>query len=258
MIPFYKYQGAGNDFILFNHLEGELLEDTSQEYIARLCDRRFGIGADGLMLLEPHAEYDFYMRYYNSDGRLSSMCGNGGRCIAAFAQQLGYVDKGAHFLAVDGPHRAKLTRPNWVELEMLDVASVEEVLDGYFLDTGSPHYVRWQEAIDATDVDKEGREWRLHAHFAPGGTNVNFVCGDVSQLAIATFERGVEAETLACGTGVTAAAIVAVVRSGKTGDFVIPVRAKGGALEVKMHFDGTHFSQIWLCGPAEFVFEGQI
>ncbi len=256
MIPFYKYQGAGNDFILFDHLQGPVLQDTSVENIARLCDRRFGIGADGLMLLEPHPDYDFYMRYYNSDGRLSSMCGNGGRCIAAFAKRLGYVQEETHFLAVDGPHRARITADNWVELEMLDVATVEEVLDGYFLDTGSPHFVQWRSEIASVDVDNEGRILREHDQFAPGGSNINFVCGSANQVEIATYERGVEAETLACGTGVTAAAIVAVVRSGERGDFTVPVQAKGGQLEVKLSYDGNIFKHIWLCGPADFVFSG--
>lgn len=222
-----------------------------------MCDRRFGIGADGLMILEPHADYDFYMRYYNSDGRPSTMCGNGGRCIVAFAHQLGYIGKEVQFLAVDGPHRAKIIREDWVELEMLDVGQVEEILGGYFLDTGSPHLVQWRKEIDTVNTFQEGRQLRNNPHFKPGGTNVNFVCGDLSQLQIATYERGVEAETLACGTGVTAAALVAVARSGQTGQFAIPVQAKGGALQVKFHFDGTRFSDIWLCGPATFVFRGE-
>ena len=258
MQTFYKYQGAGNDFILFDHLAGEILTDVSQERIEGLCDRRFGIGADGLMLLEPHSDYDFHMRYFNSDGRPSSMCGNGGRCIVAFAYRLGYVGDDVHFLAVDGPHRAKVTDANWVELEMHDVAQIEQVLDGYFLDTGSPHLVQWRQEIDAVDTFSEGRMLRNNEHFSPGGTNVNFVCGSVGQLQIATYERGVEAETLACGTGVTAAAIVAVQRSGETGQFEIPVKAKGGNLSVKLYYDGRRFSNIWLCGPAKFVFQGQL
>lgn len=258
MKPFYKYQGAGNDFILFDHLNGPVLKDTSVENIARLCDRRFGIGADGLMLLEPHEDFDFYMRYYNSDGRPSSMCGNGGRCISALAKRLGHVGLETSFLAVDGPHRARITSDDWVELEMQDVASVEQVLDGYFLDTGSPHFVQWRDDLQGVDVDTDGRNLRNDQLFSPGGANVNFVCGSESLLDIATYERGVEAETLACGTGVTAAAIVAVARSGKTGDFTIPVKAKGGKLEVKLNFDGNSFSNIWLCGPATFVFEGEI
>ncbi|MEL6657100.1 MAG: diaminopimelate epimerase [Bacteroidota bacterium] len=258
MKTFFKYQGAGNDFILFDHLNGQILEDVSQENIAQLCDRRFGIGADGLMLLEPHDEYDFYMRYFNSDGRLTSMCGNGGRCIVAFAERLGYIDKEVLFLAVDGPHRAKITRPNWVELEMNDVVHIDAVLSGYFLDTGSPHLVQWRDEIESVDTFAEGRLLRNNDHFAPGGTNVNFACGSSEALQIATYERGVEAETLACGTGVTAAAIVAVQRSGKQGQFEVPVKAKGGGLAVKLHYDGQRFSNIWLCGPADFVFQGQL
>ena len=258
MIRFYKYQGAGNDFILFNHLEGQVLTDLSQGNIAHLCDRRFGIGADGLMLLEPHPEYDFYMRYYNSDGRPSSMCGNGGRCIVALAKRLGYVHEDVHFLAVDGPHRAKLREDNWVELEMHDVEQIGAVLDGYYLNTGSPHLVQWRDEIDSVDTFAEGRSLRNDKYFAPDGTNVNFVCGSTHQLQIATYERGVEAETLACGTGVTAAALVAVQRNGETGEFEIPVKAKGGNLSVKLVYDGQRFSDIWLCGPAEAVFQGEL
>ena len=235
-----------------------MLEDASQERIAQLCDRRFGIGADGLMLLEPHEEYDFYMRYFNSDGRPSSMCGNGGRCIVAFAQRLGYVDEEVHFLAVDGPHRAKVIKPNWVELEMHDVTEIDSVLSGYFLDTGSPHLVQWRDEIETLDTFTEGRALRNNAQFSPGGTNVNFVCGSAEALQIATYERGVEAETLACGTGVTAAAIVAVQRSSHQGQFEIPVQTTGGDLAVKLHYDGQRFSNIWLCGPADFVFQGQL
>ena len=258
MKQFHKYQGAGNDFILFDHLNGQVLEDVSQERIAQLCDRRFGIGADGLMLLEPHDEYDFYMRYYNSDGRPSSMCGNGGRCIAAFALRLGYVGNDVHFLAVDGPHKAMITKPDWVELEMHDVAKTDLWLHGSFLDTGSPHLVIWRDEIDTNNVFIEGRALRNNEHFSPDGTNVNFVCGSVEALQIATYERGVEAETLACGTGVTAAAIVAVQRSGKQGQFEVPVQAKGGQLSVKLHYDRERFSNIWLCGPAKYVFQGQL
>lgn len=255
---FYKYQGAGNDFILFDHLQGPVLTNISAEHIEQLCDRRFGIGADGLMLLEPHSAFDFYMRYYNSDGRPSTMCGNGGRCIVALAHRLGHIQQETTFLAVDGPHRARIIREDWVELEMLNVENVQEILDGYFLDTGSPHLVQWRSEIDKVDTFREGRLLRNNQQFAPEGTNVNFVSGDTNQLKIATYERGVEAETLACGTGVTAAALVAVIRSGQTGPFTIPVQAKGGALEVKFQFDGSRFTDIWLCGPATFVFDGQI
>lgn len=252
-----KYQGAGNDFIIFNHLDGSLLKDLSVDNIARLCDRRFGIGADGLMLLEPHSEHDFQMQYYNADGHPSTMCGNGGRCLVAYAHRLGVIGGNTTFNAIDGLHAAKVISADWIELSMLEVTEIEAVLSGCFLQTGSPHYVQWVDDIQAINVDGQGRSLRQHATFAPGGTNVNFVAGSIDGLAIATYERGVEAETLACGTGVTAAAIVAVQRSGKTGSFVVPVQAKGGKLEVRIEYDGFSFKP-WLCGPATFVFAGEV
>ncbi len=255
-IPFYKYEGAGNDFILINQLGGEVLQSHEPTFIARLCDRRFGIGADGLILLCPHPEFDFEMVYFNADGRASSLCGNGGRCITAFAHFLGAIGTAAHFLAIDGPHRAKVVRADWVELEMLPVEKVEESPDASFVDTGSPHWVQAVASLDGFDVVTEGRRIRYSERFRERGTNVNFVCGDASQLQIATYERGVEDETLACGTGVTAAAIVAAKNSQRTGEFNIPVSAKGGDLSVRLHYDGRRFSNIWLCGPAKQVFQG--
>lgn len=255
--PFVKYQGAGNDFIIVNHLEGVVLTDLSVENIARLCDRRFGIGGDGLMLLEPHPELDFEMKYYNSDGRPSTMCGNGGRCLVAYAFKLGVIGKETTFHAVDGVHRAIVERPDWIQLEMGKVDKIETILNGCFLDTGSPHYLEWHDDLTTIDVDAQGRALRNNETFFPGGTNVNFINGDINGLTIATYERGVEAETLACGTGVTAAAITAVQRKGKPGQFTVPVQAKGGALEVKVDYDGSVFSS-WLCGPATFVFAGEI
>ena len=255
-MPFVKYQGAGNDFIIFDHLRGPVLTATDPATIARLCDRRFGIGADGLMLLEPHPMLDFQMRYFNADGFPSSMCGNGGRCLVAYAHRLGVIERETQFLAVDGEHRAAVIRPDWSELEMLTVSRVEDVPGGCFLHTGSPHYIRWVDDPAAVDVAGEGRVWRHHERFAPEGTNVNFVAGDLNGLTIATFERGVEAETLACGTGVTAAAIAAVRRHGAPGVFNVPVNAKGGELAVTVDYDGHAFRTI-LAGPAVFVFEGR-
>lgn len=257
-LPFVKYQGAGNDFIIIDHLAGVRLTDTSPAHIARLCDRRFGIGADGLMLLEPDVNADFRMRYFNADGHASTMCGNGGRCIAAYAHRLGYVGAQATFVAVDGPHRANITAPDWVELEMNAPGGIAPVLDGVFLDTGSPHFVKFVDAIDAVDVNQAGAAYRHHPAFAPSGTNANFISGGMEGLHIATFERGVEAETLACGTGVTAAVLVAVQAAGTVGNFDTPVVAKGGQLRVRGHFDGVRFSDIWLCGPAVWVFEGRV
>lgn len=254
--PFHKYQGAGNDFIMVDAMRGPVLKDRSPECIARWCDRRFGIGADGLIILEPHPDLDFTMVYFNSDGRPSSMCGNGGRCIAAFAQAQGYIAGACTFMAADGAHRALLPRPRWVELEMQAVRQVERGEDYFLLDTGSPHYVTYVEEPGAVDVPTRGRNIRYSERFRAEGVNVNFVCPRGEGLAIGTYERGVEDETLACGTGVTAAAITAVLRKGATGDFEIPVYAKGGDLSVRLHYDGVEFTNIWLSGPAEKVFSG--
>ena len=257
-IPFFKYQGAGNDFIVIDNREEQFLSCPDEALITRLCDRRFGIGADGLMLLQNKPDFDFEMVYFNADGREGSMCGNGGRCIVAFAHRLGLIEERAHFLAVDGPHEAVLTRADWVELKMIDVAEIEQESDYFYLDTGSPHYVRFVEDISAIDVVQEGRNVRYSERFKEKGTNVNFVQAGPSGLHIATYERGVEDETLACGTGVTAAALAYYLREGKNTALQVPVQAKGGALSVRFRAGQDGFDQIWLCGPAEFVFTGKI
>lgn len=257
-IPFHKYQGAGNDFVIIDQSKTHYLDHDDQERIARLCDRRFGIGADGLILLESHAEADFRMVYFNSDGRESTLCGNGGRCIVAFAYSLGLIRAETRFWAIDGLHQARVVRPDWIELEMQTIHEVEQQQDFCYLNTGSPHYVQSVSSLDHLDVEQEGRRIRYSDRFAAEGTNVNFITGDAEGLQIATYERGVEGETLACGTGVTAAAIVSALQSGKTGDFTVPVKAKGGDLQVRLHYDGQSFSNIWLCGPAVQVFQGQI
>jgi diaminopimelate epimerase len=239
--------------------------DTKQ--IEKLCDRRFGIGADGLILLQNLPGYDFEMVYFNSDGRESSMCGNGGRCIAAFARDLGIVGSTCRFMAIDGEHEALVsstTVPDtaWVELKMSDVQQVEQQGDAFILNTGSPHYVRFENVIDDLDMVAEGRAVRYGDRFNKGGINVNLVCETPpgGGLQIRTYERGVEDETFACGTGVTASAIALFsFKQYLPGSYNIPVQAKGGALSVRFNAqaDGT-FSDIWLCGPAAFVFEGHI
>ena len=207
-IPFYKYQGAGNDFILIDQREHHYLKQDQEAIIQKLCDRRFGIGADGLMLLEKADGYDFRMVYFNADGREGSMCGNGGRCIVAFAHFLGLVNQACTFIAVDGPHEAIVKSPNYIELKMQDVKHIEVGEDHFVLDTGSPHYIQFVSDIDQVDVVNAGKAIRYNNRFAEKGINVNFVDVHTEQsLRIATYERGVEDETLACGTGVTAAAI---------------------------------------------------
>jgi diaminopimelate epimerase len=258
-MPFFKYQGAGNDFVIVDQRDQTWIDPDNKLLVARLCDRRFGIGGDGLMLLLDHPDYDFEMVYFNADGRPGSMCGNGGRCIVAFAKKTGLVREEAHFLAVDGPHRARMPRPEWVELHMNDVPAVETGPDFYYLDTGSPHYVQFVPTLDQVDVVPRGRAIRYNDRFREQGTNVNFVERRSGGLYIATYERGVEDETLACGTGVTAAALVSSLESGADAAHQeIPVYARGGDLSVRFRREGQRFTDIWLCGPATFVFSGQI
>jgi diaminopimelate epimerase len=254
-LQFYKYQGTGNDFILFDNRAGDIR--LSKEQVAALCHRRFGIGADGLMLLEASPDADFRMVYYNSDGGESTMCGNGGRCIAAFAQTLGIVGDMASFIAIDGMHHAQLEAEGIVSLQMNDVPTVEHY-DGYaVLDTGSPHYVQWVEDAAGTDVFNTGREIRNRAQFSPGGTNVNFVQRSDNELYVRTYERGVEDETLSCGTGVTAAAIAA--SADKIGSFSYDIKTPGGELKVSFSKDTAKSARnVVLRGPAVAVFAGEI
>jgi diaminopimelate epimerase len=261
-IKFWKYQGAGNDFIMVDQRIEQKLSRSDVPTIARLCDRRFGIGGDGLILLQLTPGYDFEMIYFNSDGRESSMCGNGGRCIAAFARQLGIINDSCHFLAIDGPHDARIKMVSegkwWVELKMSDVRAVEQHENVFVLNTGSPHFVRFENHLDQLDVVREGRAIRYSDRFKKDGINVNLVEVQPDGLEIRTYERGVEDETLACGTGVTAAALAHFLyKKLPAGRSEIPVHAKGGDLAVRFeaHADGA-FSDIWLIGPAENVFEG--
>lgn len=262
---FWKYQGAGNDFILLDQRKTTTITRSDTDLIARMCDRRFGIGADGLILLQEKAGYDFEMVYFNADGRESSMCGNGGRCIAAFARHLEAVTGKCHFYAIDGPHEALIQasddpmRETWIELKMKDVDRVEKTGSTYILDTGSPHYVRFTEALGQKDMVAEGRAIRYSDRFRQAGINVNLVEPAENGLYIRTYERGVEDETLACGTGVTAAALAYFFQQPQlAGDKEVPVITKGGRLAVRFqaHEDNS-FSNIWLCGPAQQVFQGR-
>ena len=257
-IIFYKYQGTGNDFVIVDNRAGRF-GDTDIGKIAFLCNRRFGIGADGLMLLQNKKGYDFEMVYFNSDGRTSSMCGNGGRCIVSFAKKLGVINSTAHFLAIDGEHRAKVNSDGWVSLEMNDVKQVEMNDEFCWLNTGSPHYVRFVNDIDKYDVLNEGRKVRYSGRFEKEGTNVNFIAAANDRLFVRTYERGVEDETFSCGTGVTAAALVAALHDKATGKDHCDIRTLGGDLRVKFDRKSDNsFTGIWLEGPAEFVFKGEI
>jgi diaminopimelate epimerase len=262
-LTFHKYQGAGNDFILIDQRQQQWLKVEDQALIERLCDRHFGVGADGLILLEALAGYDFAMTYFNADGCESTMCGNGGRCLAAFAKDLGMAGDRFRFLAADGPHEATLQQKTdgayWVELKMGDVQIIERRQDDFVLNTGSPHFIRFTPSVESADLLSEGRAVRYGAEFGAEGINVNLVECAGGRLLIRTYERGVEDETLACGTGVTAAALAFAFREGfAEGPAEIHVQARGGELSVRFRRTDSGFSDIWLCGPAKYVFHGQI
>jgi diaminopimelate epimerase len=253
-VPFYKYHGTGNDFILLDERENSY--DLSTEQIARLCHRRFGIGADGLMKLQLAEGYDFRMLYYNSDGREGSMCGNGGRCIVRFAYDLGILRDEYHFIATDGPHLATLDLDGTIRLKMADVQGVRHQNHGEELNTGSPHLVKMVVQLKDYPVVQEGREIRYSDDYAQDGINVNFVeVLDESTLFVRTYERGVEDETYSCGTGVTASALVNAHND--LGFNHVDIRTLGGRLFVEYErIDEDEFRDIWLAGPAVRVFGG--
>ncbi len=255
---FHKYQGTGNDFIMIDQRNTHYLKRGNVTKIERLCDRRFGIGADGLILLQRHDDYDFEMIYFNADGNESSMCGNGGRCIVAFANRLGIIEDKTRFLAIDGEHEAIVRPDGWIELKMTDVPDVESGTGFFYLNTGSPHYVKFVDNMKMVNVVEDGRAIRNSTRFALEGTNVNFVQPKGNSIAVATYERGVEDETLSCGTGVTAAAIAYYLQADDKARTRIPIQSKGGNLEVRFEPDGNGFKNIWLCGPAAFVFRGEV
>lgn len=256
-LQFKKYQGAGNDFILVdNRLNA--VDHHNPAWIARLCDRRFGIGADGILFLQEKSGYDFEMVYYNADGRPSSMCGNGGRCIVAFARDLGIIREEANFLAVDGPHYARISGDDWISLGMIDVENIGRDGEAWVLTTGSPHYVLSADGLEDKDVFTEGRAVRYNDTYRKEGINVNFVEDKGDYLFVRTYERGVENETYACGTGVTAVAIAIAKKKGLTGDVTTPVKALGGDLNIRFHTDGSRYTRVFLEGPATFVFSGSV
>jgi diaminopimelate epimerase len=256
MIKFYKYQGTGNDFVMIDDRAGVF--PANQGLIAHLCHRRFGIGADGLILIQNTEGYDFKMVYFNADGREGSMCGNGGRCAVRFAQDLKIFEDSCTFVAVDGPHKAVACEEE-IFLKMSDVSDIETHSDHYFINTGSPHYIKFVDDVEAHDIITEGKSIRYGEVYGPkGGTNVNFVQPIYDEyLSVRTYERGVEDETYSCGTGVTAAAIAAHLKYGLPEP--IQVVTQGGGLRVSfMSPDSQDFNNIYLIGPAVRVFEGQV
>ncbi len=255
-ITFYKYQGTGNDFVLLDNRDLSFPRENTK-LVHFLCDRRFGIGADGLMLLNPSDKYDFTMVYYNSDGTESTMCGNGGRCLVAFAHKLGIFNSETTFDAVDGLHYASY-KNGITNLQMIDINGVDVHKNHCFLNTGSPHHVQLVENIGNYDVKSNGAQIRYGAPYFEEGTNVNFVesLGNDS-FRVRTYERGVEDETLACGTGVTAVAI-AMYEQKQTTSTKISLTVEGGLLEVSFEPTDTGYKNVFLKGSATYVFKGSI
>ncbi len=257
-LHFYKYHGTGNDFIVADNRKNEYAGLTNRQ-IQQLCDRRFGIGADGLMLLNTKPGYDFEMKYYNSDGNDGSMCGNGGRCMAKFAYHLGIHRELYHFLASDGAHEVEIDPDGIVSLKMKDVKGVRKFHNDFILDTGSPHYIKMVTNVMEMDVYKKGYEIRHSKEFEDEGINVNFVeqLVEPDKIIVRTYERGVEDETWSCGTGVTAAALVCY--HNENGFNEVNVKTLGGNLIIEFdRVDDNQYENIWLCGPAERVFEGTV
>ena len=255
---FFKYQGTGNDFVIIDNRNGHDLK-LSQEQVKKLCDRKFGIGADGLMLLNDKPGFDFEMVYFNSDGRVGSMCGNGGRCLIKFAETIGIQRETYKFIATDGEHEARIDTKGIIYLKMNDVDMIVNHHGDFLVDTGSPHYVKLVPQLAALDVVKKGREIRNSREFEKEGINVNFVeqLDEPDKIFVRTYERGVENETLSCGTGVTAAALVCY--HNENGFNEVEVKTLGGRLYVEFdRIDDGKFRNIWLCGPAERVFAGTI
>ena len=258
-IPFFKYQGTGNDFILIDNRS--LHWQSSTEEIQFLCNRHFGIGADGLILLSDQPGYDFGMSYYNSDGKESTMCGNGGRCMTAFAHHLGLITAEAHFGAIDGGHISRILEISKdikkISLKMKDVQVDEIFADHLYLNTGSPHYVTFVKNVEGMDIVSQGHKIRYSERFIDEGTNVNFVEIRKDHLFVRTYERGVEDETYSCGTGVTASALAYAIRCPDNAGF-FRILTKGGELTVRFRQEKNSFTDVWLEGPARFVFQGEI
>lgn len=255
LLQFYKYQGTGNDFVILDNRNGNI--QLSNEQVALLCDRHFGIGADGLMLLNKHISFDFEMVYYNADGALGTMCGNGGRCLTKFAFDKGIQPKNYDFIASDGEHHAIIDKNGWVHLKMIDVQEVSIVQEATVLNTGSPHCIKSVSDLSNYDVFTEGKKIRYNETYNQVGINVNFVEWNEDELFVRTYERGVENETFSCGTGVTAAAIA--MSADTIGNQETKIKTLGGSLLIKFNkVDAQHYTNVWLCGPASFVYEGQI
>lgn len=256
-IEFYKYHGTGNDFVILDNRNNEYPTLTTRQ-VKHICSRHFGVGADGLMLLSHKDGLDFEMVYFNADGKESTMCGNGGRCLVKFAYHRGIVKTNYRFIAIDGIHQAEIDADGTVSLQMQNVNKVDYHNSYTVVNTGSPHFVKFASEVADIDVFSTGAGIRYSKEFAPDGINVNFVESiDEDAIFVRTYERGVEDETLSCGTGVTAAAILSA--HNENGFNTVVVKTPGGHLSVEFDkIDDQHFENIWLCGPAEFVFRGEM
>lgn len=253
---FYKYQGTGNDFVLIDNRQ-QSINKNNTKLIKLICDRRFGIGADGLILLENHDTLDYKMVYYNSDGNESTMCGNGGRCLVALAKRLGIITSKATFEAIDGVHHATI-KDHTVKLQMKDVKEIKKHDNHVFLNTGSPHHVQLENDLEQLDIKTKGSKIRYGKPYLKEGVNVNFVKKiNDENFEVRTYERGVEDETLSCGTGVTAVAI-AMNYIGETEKNLITLKTPGGNLQVSFNCQNGLYNNVYLIGPAKFVFKGFI
>lgn len=253
-LGFYKYQGTGNDFILVDNRR-DIFPKKNTRLVSFLCHRRFGIGADGLILLENDPSAAFNMHYYNADGLPGSMCGNGARCIVAFSKFLGIITDSCTFRAVDGLHSATI-EGDIVSLKMNDVTELREKSQYVYMDTGSPHHVQLVKGLDNFDVKGEGERLR-YGLYGKKGSNINFVePAGKNSFSVRTYERGVEDETLSCGTGVTAVAL-AMHHLGKTGKSQVAIKTRGGQLEVMFEPYQEGYRNIYLKGPAKQVFNGE-
>lgn len=248
-IKFDKYQGTGNDFVMIDNRKNKYEFKTEQ--IKELTDRRFGIGADGVILIENHTDLDFEMRYFNADGT-RSFCGNGARCAVRFSESLGLCKDETNFLAIDGEHQAKIY-PNAISLQMREISGVENDGEAFVIDTGSPHYVSFVDDLSKENIVKRGKEIRYSKKYSEKGINVNLV--QENTLEMLTYERGVENETLSCGTGATAVAIAYAKKNNLEGLIALDIKVKGGDLQVGFNKTDV-FSNIFLKGPAQKVFSG--
>lgn len=253
-IHFFKYQGTGNDFIMMDNFDGRY-DGLSVEMVRQICDRKLGVGADGLIKLSKDQDVDFNVDYYNADGS-KSFCGNGARCSVAFAHRLGKINEHTVFSAIDGVHRAEI-KEGIVRLEMLPVHAIEKRGDDFELNTGSPHYVHFMVDGEEKDIVEYGKSIRYSPEYAENGINVNLVTLEEGAIRVETYERGVEDETLSCGTGVTACALVQMMNK-KLDEGKVKVHTKGGTLLVEGKKEEEGFVNIWLSGPTQMVFDGSI